>query len=97
MPPDTPRLALPLLASLFHDINNFYHYDLMILLKNVCTNHRMGPHKSASNRAPHLLRPALSLGQWFPTFFDAFLPLLILELSFLPYGIFIPLLFGFVG
>jgi len=90
MPPDTPRLALPLLASLFHDTNNFYHYDLMILL-------RQGPRKSASNRAPHLQRPALSLGQWFPTFFDAFLRLLILELSFLPYGIFIPLLFGFVG
>jgi len=36
--------------------------------------------------------------QWFSTFFDAFLPLLILELFILPsaYANFIPPLFGFV-
>ena len=28
-------------------------------LKTFCTRHWMGPRKSASNRAPHLLRPAL--------------------------------------
>jgi len=39
------------------------------------------------------------LTQWLPTFFDALLPLRILELliSFLPYGTFIPSQFGFVG
>jgi len=35
-------------------------------------------------------RVAGAVGKWFPTFFDAFLPLLIFEL-------FIPPLFGFVG
>jgi len=32
----------------------------MTLLKNFCTRHWVGPRKSASNRAPHLLRPALN-------------------------------------
>jgi len=29
-------------------------------IKNFCMRHWVGPRKSASNRAPHLLRPALS-------------------------------------
>ena len=32
---------------------------MLTLLKNFCTRHWMGPQKSASNRAPHLLRQAL--------------------------------------
>ena len=32
----------------------------MILLKHFCTGHWMGPRKNASNRAPRLLKPALS-------------------------------------
>jgi len=32
---------------------------IMTLVKNFCTRHWMGPSKSASNRAPHLLMPAL--------------------------------------
>ena len=33
MLPDTPRLALPLRASLFYITHDFYHYDLMTILK----------------------------------------------------------------
>jgi len=39
MPPDTPRLTVPLRASLFHITQVFYHYDLMIVLQNSCTHH----------------------------------------------------------
>jgi len=41
-------------------INDFYCYNVM-LPSNVCTRHWVGPRKSASNRAPLLLRPALLL------------------------------------
>ena len=62
MPPDTPRLALPLQASLFYITHDFYYYDLMTFLKNFRTRHWMGPRKSVSNRAPHLLRRACQWG-----------------------------------
>jgi len=39
MAPDTPKLVLHLPVSLFHITHDFYHYDLMTLLKNVCTRH----------------------------------------------------------
>ena len=45
----------------------------------------------------NLKKLQISLEQWFPTFSDAFLPLLILELFFPPLWNFIPFLFGFVG
>jgi len=32
---------------------------ILTLLKNFCISHWMGPRKSASNRAPHLVRPTL--------------------------------------
>jgi len=38
MPPDTPRLTVPLRASLFYITHDFYHYDLMTVLKNFCTH-----------------------------------------------------------
>jgi len=57
MPPDTPRLHLPLWPSLFHITNN-----LMTLLKNIWTHHWVGSRKSASNRALRLLR--LTLRMW---------------------------------
>jgi len=50
-------LASPFRVSPFN-INNFYHYDLMHPLK-MSTHHWVGPRKSVSNRAPHLLTPAL--------------------------------------
>jgi len=50
-----PSLASPLRVLLFHITHDFYQYDLMFL-KNFCTRHWVGPRKSASNRAPHLLR-----------------------------------------
>jgi len=31
--PDTPILSLPFPVSLFHNTHDFYHYDLMTLLK----------------------------------------------------------------
>jgi len=37
VPPDIPRSALPLRASLFHVTHDLYDYDLMTLLKNICT------------------------------------------------------------
>jgi len=58
MSPDFPSLASPFRASFFH-ITDFYHYDLMPPLKTFCTRHWVGPRKGVSNRAPHLLRPAL--------------------------------------
>ena len=61
MAPDTPKLVLHLPASLFHITHYYYHYDLMTLLKNFCTRQWMGLRKSASNRAPHLVRPALTV------------------------------------
>jgi len=36
--PDTPSLALPLRASLFHVTDDFCHYDLKPL-KDSCTRH----------------------------------------------------------
>jgi len=39
MPPDNPRWALPLRVLLLRITHNLYHYDLMTLLKNVCTHH----------------------------------------------------------
>jgi len=39
MAPDTSKLVLHLPASLFHITHDFYHYNLMTLLKNVCTRH----------------------------------------------------------
>jgi len=59
MPPDAPRVALPFQASLFYITHDFYHYDLVTLLKNFCIRHSMGLRKRTSNRAPYLLRPAL--------------------------------------
>jgi len=59
VPPDIPRSALPLRASLFHVTHDLYDYDLMTLLKNICTGQWVGPRKSASNRVTHLRRPAL--------------------------------------
>jgi len=61
--PDLPSLASPFQASLFH-INDFYQYDLMHLSKLSETRHWMEPRKSVSNRAPHLLRPALGVVVW---------------------------------
>ena len=57
-----PSLASPLRVLLFHITHDFYQYDLMFL-KNFCTRHWVGPRKSASNRAPHLLRPALVISK----------------------------------
>ena len=37
----------------------FYHHDLMHPLKNFYTRRSVGSFKSVSNRAPHLLTPAL--------------------------------------
>jgi len=39
MPPDPSRLALPVHASLFHITHDFYLYDFMTLLNNLCTRH----------------------------------------------------------
>ena len=61
MPPDTPNLTLSLRASLFHIIHDFYHYDVMTLLKNFCARHWMESRERASYRAPHLLNPGLPL------------------------------------
>jgi len=45
----------------FFSITDFYHYDLMHPINNFCTplSAWVGPRKSVSNRAPHLLTPAL--------------------------------------
>jgi len=48
-------------ALLFH-INNFYYCDLMSPRKSFAHAIEWGPRKSASNRAPRLLRPALDVG-----------------------------------
>jgi len=45
MPPDTPRVALPLRASLYYITHDFYHYDLMTLLKNSAHATQWGPAK----------------------------------------------------
>jgi len=58
MPPDTTVLASPHQASLFN-ITDFYHCDLMPTSKISANATEWGPHKNASNRAPHVLRPAL--------------------------------------
>ena len=44
--------AQPFRPSLFR-ITNFYHYELMLSLKNFCASHWLGPRISASNPAPH--------------------------------------------
>jgi len=46
-------------TSLFHHNSWFLWLWLDALLKSFCTSHWVGPRKNASNRAPHLLRPAL--------------------------------------
>ena len=46
-------------VSFFHTTRDFYVYDLIPLFENFCTRHCVGPRQSPSNRAPHLLRPAL--------------------------------------
>ena len=46
-------------TSLFHHNSWFLWLLLDAVLKSFCTSHWVGPRKNASNRAPHLLRPAL--------------------------------------
>ena len=54
-------LASPFRTSSFFNITYFYHHDLMHPLKNFYPRHSVGPRKSVSNRAPHLLTPALQV------------------------------------
>ena len=62
MPPDNPKLTSSFRSSLFYITHDLYHYDLMTLLKNVCTHHWVVPRKGASKRAQCLLRPTLVVG-----------------------------------
>ena len=58
----------------FFNITDFYHYALMHPLKKIFPHHWVGPRKSGSNRAPHLLTPALPYGplHWVLFIFSAF-------------------------
>ena len=60
MLPDPPAWHSPVEARFFPPLIFIIWLDAH--LKKLCTPHWIGPHKSASTRAPHLLRPALPVG-----------------------------------